>query len=83
MSSIDEGYMCIWREMRQVSRVNKLNLIESAMIKYKIREMLDAKFFFYFYHIFVCTLFDFFCVLDMRGVGVVCCSLSDFLISIF
>jgi len=43
-------------EMRQVSRVNKLNLIESAMIKYKMREMLDAK---NFYHIFVCTFSDF------------------------
>jgi hypothetical protein len=36
-------------EMRQVSRVNKLNLIESAMIKYKMREMLDAKNFFIIY----------------------------------
>ena len=78
MSSIDEGYMCIWREMRQVSRVNKLNLIESAMIKYKIREMLDAKFFFIFIIYLYVLFLIFFCELDMRGVGVVCCSLSDF-----
>lgn len=67
MSNIDgDIWMCYMaqkeEELRQVSRVNKLNLIEFAMIKYKMREMLDANIFLFifFYHIFVCTLPDFF-----------------------